>query len=228
MQFTLRDVLLVAAFASCLCAAGAQELHQAKEEGLEAMTMVLVLSLPSVMLAALMHMNRVSAVGTKHPVEPAIPKESLEERFPCEPKRERSGTDEVCVICLCCVDLGDSCRTLQCGHTFHADCIMEWWTHSPRSSVTCPTCRRRQSIESEVADDQAPVQSPSSRVAEEDPVPSTAGSVPEEEALEATDEEAPAPAPVPSSRFAEEESVHATAGGVPSESAQAHPMDRIV
>ena len=41
-----------------------------------------------------------------------------------------------CVICL--DPLGkQTCHTLPCGHTFHADCHTRWVEHNP----TCPLCR---------------------------------------------------------------------------------------
>lgn len=41
---------------------------------------------------------------------------------------------ETCVICL--RNLYDTC-TLQCGHGFHTQCIMQWF----RYQNTCPVCR---------------------------------------------------------------------------------------
>lgn len=66
-----------------------------------------------------------------------------------------------CVICL--LDIDHCGRKLQCGHCFHAECIMTWWTLVPRIVVTCPTCRRPQTIlESsngiEVSDIEVPIQ----------------------------------------------------------------------
>ena len=51
------------------------------------------------------------------------------------------GTKEVtasaeCAICL--EHSGPACR-LECGHSFHAECLAKWLVRSP----TCPLCRAR-------------------------------------------------------------------------------------
>jgi hypothetical protein len=47
---------------------------------------------------------------------------------------------EECSVCLGTFCTGDCCRTLPapCGHTFHKDCIDEWFTRNS----TCPLCKR--------------------------------------------------------------------------------------
>merc|ERR1712048_1336896 len=55
------------------------------------------------------------------------------------------GDAPYCVVCLCQIENGEICRELQCGHTFHANCIMSWWMIKPRKSITCPLCRQEQS-----------------------------------------------------------------------------------
>lgn len=61
---------------------------------------------------------------------------------PCRtPSREQPTT---CVVCLAHIEDGELCRELQCGHTFHADCIMSWWMYKPRKSIRCPLCRQKQ------------------------------------------------------------------------------------
>jgi len=52
----------------------------------------------------------------------------------------------MCVICLASVGEEERGRRLQCSHEFHADCILKWWTHCPRSSLDCPTCRQTQTL----------------------------------------------------------------------------------
>mmetsp|Transcript_79852 Transcript_79852/g.171144 ORF Transcript_79852/g.171144 Transcript_79852/m.171144 type:complete len:233 (+) Transcript_79852:55-753(+) len=49
-----------------------------------------------------------------------------------------------CVVCLSPIEADEPCRTTQCEHAFHADCLMQWWTHKPRKSLRCPICRTRQ------------------------------------------------------------------------------------
>ena len=43
---------------------------------------------------------------------------------------------DTCSICLS--DLTDNKTTLECGHTFHADCISSWFRSQ---HVSCPECR---------------------------------------------------------------------------------------
>ncbi|KAF5197412.1 hypothetical protein FRX31_013001 [Thalictrum thalictroides] len=44
---------------------------------------------------------------------------------------------EDCSICLEHIKEGDDARTIDCNHTFHADCISEW----VEQQATCPLCR---------------------------------------------------------------------------------------
>merc|ERR1711974_76309 len=64
----------------------------------------------------------------------------IEQRFPVT----RALGQPMCVVCLSPVEMDDPCRTTQCGHTFHADCIVGWWMHKPRKTLRCPICRQRQ------------------------------------------------------------------------------------
>lgn len=77
-----------------------------------------------------------------------ISSENLEACFPPSERgrlqSEQSGTS--CAVCLAPIEEGESCRWLQCGHMFHAECIMEWWTYIPRRSVECPLCRQPQRV----------------------------------------------------------------------------------
>jgi len=58
-----------------------------------------------------------------------------------------SVTDEPqCVVCLVPVTASDSARRLQCNHVFHANCILAWWVHTPRSSLECPVCKQSQHL----------------------------------------------------------------------------------
>jgi hypothetical protein len=54
--------------------------------------------------------------------------------------------EEQCVVCLEPVSPDQEARTLQCGHSFHADCILSWWVHRPRYVVECPMCRHEQRV----------------------------------------------------------------------------------
>uniref|UniRef100_A0A7S2VRC1 RING-type domain-containing protein n=1 Tax=Zooxanthella nutricula TaxID=1333877 RepID=A0A7S2VRC1_9DINO len=78
--------------------------------------------------------------------EKKIAADVLERAFPAQPRRSRAGSVTDCMICLDAIDEGCACRVLQCGHVFHAECIMDWWTHAPRETVDCPCCRRSQEV----------------------------------------------------------------------------------
>lgn len=51
-----------------------------------------------------------------------------------------------CTICLSTVYAHEPCRRTKCGHQFHADCIMKWWTREKGRLLCCPTCRTTQRI----------------------------------------------------------------------------------
>jgi hypothetical protein len=70
----------------------------------------------------------------------AVTADIIEQRFPVI----RIDGQPMCVVCLSPVEAEDPCRTTQCGHTFHAECILEWWMHKPRKTLRCPICRQRQ------------------------------------------------------------------------------------
>lgn len=66
--------------------------------------------------------------------------EMIEQRFPAA----RTDENPTCVVCLHPVEESELCRKTVCGHTFHADCILEWWMHKPQKTLRCPICRQRQ------------------------------------------------------------------------------------
>lgn len=53
-----------------------------------------------------------------------------------------------CVICLC--EITGTGVKLQCGHCYHTECIKTWWTHIPRDTLECPTCKRIQTFSDSV------------------------------------------------------------------------------
>mmetsp|Transcript_46375 Transcript_46375/g.133562 ORF Transcript_46375/g.133562 Transcript_46375/m.133562 type:complete len:259 (+) Transcript_46375:89-865(+) len=66
----------------------------------------------------------------------------IEARFPvtkCE-----ADTEDACVVCLSNIEAGEDIRVTQCGHTFHSDCLQQWWLHKPRRVLRCPICRKKQ------------------------------------------------------------------------------------
>ena len=44
---------------------------------------------------------------------------------------------EFCVICQDDIDIDDIVRNIKCSHTFHIDCIDNWFTENKK----CPTCK---------------------------------------------------------------------------------------
>lgn len=58
-------------------------------------------------------------------------------------------TQSVCAICL---DELIECKAVSCGHSFHDDCISEWFN---KKNVTCPMCRKvvRENVENDVEDE---------------------------------------------------------------------------
>ena len=60
------------------------------------------------------------------------------------PVETRQSNAEVCPIC--CNFLGNGVVKLNCGHSYHLECIGEWYFTSNKKS--CPTCRRHFSLPS--------------------------------------------------------------------------------
>mmetsp|Transcript_95328 Transcript_95328/g.266950 ORF Transcript_95328/g.266950 Transcript_95328/m.266950 type:complete len:145 (-) Transcript_95328:171-605(-) len=52
--------------------------------------------------------------------------------------------EPMCVICMSAIDPAEPCRLTQCGHAFHAGCIVRWWVTGLRRPLTCPICRQIQ------------------------------------------------------------------------------------
>ena len=42
---------------------------------------------------------------------------------------------------ICHLDLDDASLTLECGHSFHAACVLSWFRSEHDSHGTCPLCR---------------------------------------------------------------------------------------
>mmetsp|Transcript_114495 Transcript_114495/g.287707 ORF Transcript_114495/g.287707 Transcript_114495/m.287707 type:complete len:161 (-) Transcript_114495:33-515(-) len=62
------------------------------------------------------------------------------------PARRRDSEDPFCVICLSDIEAEEPCRFTQCGHVFHASCLLHWWASAPRRTLRCPICRRAQRL----------------------------------------------------------------------------------
>ena len=48
-----------------------------------------------------------------------------------------SEEDEICVICLSSLKSGENIYKLECNHSFHTDCIINWFR---KSHGKCPCC----------------------------------------------------------------------------------------
>lgn len=44
----------------------------------------------------------------------------------------------ICTICAETLDETNTCHSIACGHTFHVDCIVQWFAHG---GSACPNCR---------------------------------------------------------------------------------------
>ena len=44
----------------------------------------------------------------------------------------------ICTICAEDLDETNTCHSIACGHTFHVDCIVQWFAHGGNA---CPNCR---------------------------------------------------------------------------------------
>lgn len=81
-----------------------------------------------------------------------IGKEEIDRQFPtlCGADVVKATISSTCVVCLLPVTFEEPCKNLQCGHFFHAECILRWWTHEPRYLLTCPMCRQPQLLDDQV------------------------------------------------------------------------------
>lgn len=78
-------------------------------------------------------------------------------------EREIPMTDHTCAICQDSVSVATRIR--HCGHCFHAQCVNEWFSQSPR----CPVCRHDIRLPAAPAAPAAPVPPPAAAPAEERP-----------------------------------------------------------
>jgi len=74
----------------------------------------------------------------------SISKLQIEQSFPSMTVTIRDGL--TCVVCLAAIEEDQECRTLQCNHIFHTECIDSWWLHKPRNVLECPLCKRFQRL----------------------------------------------------------------------------------
>lgn len=106
---------------------------------LHVVLLVASITLPPVILWLLVALWSQCSGGSKH----VISRGDIERRFP--PSRV-GGAElaETCMICLANLKEGELCRRLECRHVYHAECILKWWTCTPRTVIWCPCCRQRQ------------------------------------------------------------------------------------
>eukprot|EP00826_Nyctotherus_ovalis_P065921 TRINITY_DN970_c0_g7_i1.p1 TRINITY_DN970_c0_g7~~TRINITY_DN970_c0_g7_i1.p1 ORF type:complete len:230 (+),score=67.91 TRINITY_DN970_c0_g7_i1:189-878(+) len=57
--------------------------------------------------------------------------------IPAHPFEKQNDMNEECPICLEIYKLKDSVKTIECGHTFHEQCIDQWLVNV----LKCPLCR---------------------------------------------------------------------------------------
>lgn len=69
----------------------------------------------------------------------AIGKPELERAVPIITGIEDEPT---CVVCLVPVQADEKACKLTCEHTFHADCVMQWWMHKQQLVLECPLCKQ--------------------------------------------------------------------------------------
>ena len=50
----------------------------------------------------------------------------------------KSTSDDLCAICKVAIKKGDIIRKLNCNHSYHPDCIDEWFD----DNTNCPTCMK--------------------------------------------------------------------------------------
>lgn len=74
------------------------------------------------------------------------PSISFPSRFKGHARRVSSGilnilkkidAEPECAVCMCELEKGDEMGQLECGHTFHKECIVEWLGNE----ASCPMCR---------------------------------------------------------------------------------------
>jgi hypothetical protein len=75
-----------------------------------------------------------------------VTEEDIREHMPPAELPARSGSMPTCVVCLSAIEVGQEAITTQCGHLFHADCIVQWWTYRRLRTIRCPTCRKKQKV----------------------------------------------------------------------------------
>jgi len=82
------------------------------------------------------HPSRIDLEAAKRQIDAA----EIDRRFP----GTNVDDEPMCAVCLLQIELDEPCRVTDCGHVFHADCILQWWTHKPHAVLHCPVCRQKQ------------------------------------------------------------------------------------
>lgn len=53
-------------------------------------------------------------------------------------------SNEDCIICFCTMNNSEKINiSLECGHSFHSDCIDTWYLNNPEEFRFCPVCRKK-------------------------------------------------------------------------------------
>jgi len=82
----------------------------------------------------------VQTLSTKNSV---LGKAALERGFPTVSVKGQP----TCVICLAKVLPQERGLELQCGHSFHGNCVIDWWMHQGRQELLCVICKSPQHLQ---------------------------------------------------------------------------------
>ncbi|KAL3818886.1 hypothetical protein ACJIZ3_004791 [Penstemon smallii] len=98
----------------------------------------------TILVFELVNFVRASAANHRRTTTATIFVKLVEENIPA---LKFKGVEPLeCAVCLSLYEDGDEVRKLKCNHTFHKDCLDEWF----RNMATCPLCRSMVLSEEEV------------------------------------------------------------------------------
>ena len=77
---------------------------------------------------------------------PAEPVEGASGGAPADPVKKADDEVVICSICLC----SDVNFMLDCSHSFHAKCLVNYFIRGTEEDATCPYCRQKVEKETEL------------------------------------------------------------------------------
>ncbi|CAL5214468.1 unnamed protein product [Lathyrus oleraceus] len=80
--------------------------------------------------------------STKNPITTTQYLNFIEEKNPTRKLKKPTKEHIDCRVCLSEFKEGDTVRNLNCEHTFHKDCLDEWFLQD-QYCATCPLCRNK-------------------------------------------------------------------------------------